>query len=1130
MNTLWGAPHVGARNTRSRRRRAVAILAASAVAFSGLVLGTASPAAAAVENVQFEAPNNTLVQLGSLASRSQRGPVAISGIGPYTVRGTDAVSGEPYEFVTDWNYNASNAGWQNESDERAGSSMTLSSNTNASFLNRNGVMQLSSNGGCQGSNFFDGKTTYCSAFGPDVYSKPFTATVGQAVSFDWAAQRITDDYEIYAYLVKVSGNGFGTPADHTLIAYGRGNTQAWTTSSKKIPADGTYRFRFVNGTYDQTGGQAIGSNMYIDNVLKLGTENPITFGQQSDRVAADGPLTLTATAPGGAVTYGSTTTNICTVNGSTVSFTGTVGTCRIVANQAGDATYVPAETVTQSFRILAARTAPVNAGLPFFTGNTAEGETLTADPGTWLDGGSPITNTTYQWVQNTNGTPSSISGATAASCYLVASPGSQLTVAVTQTNAIGSTTATSAPLNGYTCGAPVAPQWTQQALGTPVVGTALSVTFTASGVTTPSYSVTGGALPAGLTLDEQTGKVSGTPTAAGPYAFTLTAKNPTGTADLSVSGTVNAAPGAITGGADDFVVGTAASGSVAATGTPAPSYTVAAGALPDGVLLDPVTGSFSGTPTVAGPFAFTVTASNGVGTATTREFTGTVDQAPGWNVAQGWAPQVGSELDVAFTANGTPEPGYAVVNGALPDGLVLDAQTGRITGTPTTAGAYSFTLRATNTRGTDDLMVWGTVVEAPGAITGEPGHWIVGTELTTGDDTNALHATGTPAAVYSVTDGALPEGVTLDPTTGSFTGTPTAPGAYDFVVTASNGIGTATTQRFTGIVDAAPVWNAHDTLVLQTGVAFSSAFTATGTPTPTYSVAVGALPEGLTLDETTGDITGTPTVPGPYAVTLAASNGIGDPALLELTGIVTDAPVWVDTQIGKLRVGAAFTDAVAASGTPAPTYAVTAGTLPSGLSLNALTGDITGLPTAAGAYTFTVTASNGIGDAITHEFSGKIVQSPTRPGDAGAPKLPVLREGEPVSVDLSTGIASDPKPTFRVTSGQLPEGLSLDPETGVLSGTPLHPGVYSFIVTVDNGTDDVLTFAFSGEVLAAAAGDPDAASSANANADADAAANGTQSGPALASTGTELAPVAIIGALLLLAGAVLVARRRRRSV
>ena len=1109
--SAFGVRKHRAHHTRSRVSRAIAIAATAAVAFSGLTLAAAEPAAAAttVENVQFEAPNDNLVTLGSLASRSQRGPVTISGIGPYTVRGTDSLSGQPYEFVTDWNYDASNAGWQNESDERGGQ-YQFNSNTGASFLNRTGVMELSSDGNCGGSNEFGGKTTYCSVFGPDVYSAPFTATVGQAVSFDWAAQRVTDDYEVYAYLVKVSGTGYGTPADHTLIAYGRGNTQAWTTASKKIPADGTYRFRFVNGSYDQTGGQAVGSNMYIDNVLKLGAENPIAFDQLSDRVASDGPLTLTATAPGGPVTYGSNTTNICTVSGSTVSFTGTLGVCRLVANQAGGGQFVPAETVAQSFRVLANRTAPVNAGLPFLTGATSEGSTVAADDGTWLDGGSPITSTTYQWTRTANGTSTSISGATAASCYLVESPGSELRVTVTKTNAIGSTTATSAPLVGYTCGAPAAPVWNQQSLGNPVVGTSLSVTFSATGVPKPSYTVSSGAVPAGLNFDAATGVISGTPTTSGAYSFTLTATNPTGSVDLIVTGTVNAAPGAITGGPDDFVVGNAAGGAVSATGAPAPTYTVTAGALPAGVTLDPATGAFSGTPTVAGPFDFTVTASNSIGTPTTRQFTGTVDQAPGWSVAPGWTPQVGTALDVAFTAAGTPAPGYSVVDGALPAGLTLDAVTGHISGTPTEAGAYSFTLRATNTRGVDDLVVSGTVVEAPGAITGTPGHWIVGTGAT-----GTLQATGTPAPAYTVTDGQLPAGVTLDPVTGSFTGSPTAPGAYDFTVTATNSVGTPTTQRFTGVVDQAPVWNAHDPIALQTGVAFSSAFTATGTPAPSYSVAAGTLPEGLTLDAASGEISGTPSVPGPYSVTLAASNGIGDPALLELTGIVTAAPVWTDTTIGKLRVGSAFSDAVAASGTPAPSYAVSAGALPAGLSLNALTGAITGTPTAPGAFRFTVTASNGVGDAIVHEFSGGVVQSPKR-GDGATPKLPQLTEGTEVSVDLGAGVDSDPAPTFTVTSGQLPEGLSLDPATGMLTGTPLHAGPYSFIVTVDNGTGTVLAFEFSGEVLAAGA--------------AGGAIAPAVTGVLLAATGSSAAPIVLFGGVLLLAGGAVLALRRRRRI
>ena len=1108
MLSTSGVPSARTHRLRARAGRAIAIAATAAVAFSGLVLGTAQPAAAAVENVQFEAPNNTRVVLGDLASRSQRGPVAISGIGPYTVRGTDAKSGAPYEFVTDWNYSASNVGWQRESDER-NSTMTFDSQTGASFLNRTGALQLSSRGNCDRNNTFGGLTTYCSSFGPEVYSQPFNATDGQAVSFDWAAQRVSDDYEVYAYLVRVDGQGYGTPADHTLIAYGRGNTQNWTTSSKKIPADGTYRFRFVNGTYDQTGGFAIGSNMFIDNVLKLGTENPVSFPQISDRVVADGPVSVSATAPGGAVTFSTSTTSICAVNGTTVTFTGAVGTCTIVANQAGNAEYVPAESTARSFRVLAARTAPVNAGLPFITGSTNEGDTVSFNEGTWLDGGSPITDTRVQWTQSLNGGPATpIAGATGDTCYLVDSPGSQLRVSVTKVNAIGETSSVSTPLNGFTCGAPAAPVWNQQSLGEIAVGTPVTVSFTATGATKPTYSVVDGALPAGLALNGVTGVVSGTPTAPGSYAFTLRASNPTGTADLEVSGRVNAAPGAITGGPEAFVVGDTAAGSIAATGTPAPAFTVSAGELPAGVTLDSKTGAFTGTPTVAGPYSFTVTATNGIGTATTREFTGTVEQAPNWDITVGWAPEVGEPLDVTFTANGTPAPTYAISAGALPAGLALDEATGRISGTPTAAGPYSFVVLATNVQGAQGISISGTVVEAPGAITGQPAHWIVGAAAS-----GTLAAGGTPAPMYLVTAGELPQGVSLNPLTGDFSGSPVSAGEYSFTVTATNRVGDDVTRKFSGVVDQAPVWNAHEGLALQTGVAVSSTFTASGTPAPTYSILSGSLPEGLSLNEQTGEITGTPTVPGSYSVTLGASNGIGDPVPLVLTGIVTNAPVWVDTVLGDLRVGTAFSDGVFAQGTPAATYSVTDGALPAGLTLNALTGAITGTPTASGRFAFTITASNGVGEGVAHEFTGTVVKSPALAPGSGV-KLPQLQQGTYLEIDLSAGVDSDPAPTYLVTSGALPEGLSLDPVTGILSGTPTQEGPYSFIITVDNGTGELLTFAFEGYVEAAAA---DGAGSATAG---------------LAATGADTAPVALLGAALLLAGGligglVLVMRRRR---
>ena len=77
----------------------------------------------------------------------------------------------------------------------------------------------------------------------------------------------------------------------------------------------------------------------------------ISFTQPPDTALTAGPVTLTATATSGlAVTFTSTTTAVCTVSGNSVTLV-SAGTCTIDADQAGDANYTAAPTVTKSFTV-----------------------------------------------------------------------------------------------------------------------------------------------------------------------------------------------------------------------------------------------------------------------------------------------------------------------------------------------------------------------------------------------------------------------------------------------------------------------------------------------------------------------------------------------------------------------------------------------------------------------------------------------------------------------------------------------------------------------------------------------------------------------------------------------------------
>ena len=150
---------------------------------------------------------------------------------------------------------------------------------------------------------------------------------------------------------------------------------------------------------------------------------------------------------------------------------------------------------------------------------------------------------------------------------------------------------------------------------------------------------------------------------------------------------------------------------------------------------------------------------------------------------------------------------------------------------------------------------------------------------------------------------------------------------------------------------------------------------ASSDPAPTYSIFAGVLPAGLSLNTSTGAITGTPTTAGAYDFTIRVANGSLPNLVQQFTSTVVEEPTWTDDTIAAaFQMDVAVNDGVSATGTPVPTYSISAGTLPAGLALDAVTGAITGTPTVGGAYSFTLSAGNGIGIAATKVFTGTVAQ------------------------------------------------------------------------------------------------------------------------------------------------------------
>ena len=236
-----------------------------------------------------------------------------------------------------------------------------------------------------------------------------------------------------------------------------------------------------------------------------------------------------------------------------------------------------------------------------------------------------------------------------------------------------------------------------------------------------------------------------------------------------------------------------------------------------------------------------------------------------------------------------------------------------------------------------------------------------------------------------------------------------------------------------------PVITSPSSLVTGTvGVIYpTTTFTATGSPTITWSIASGTLPTGMTC--VGGVLSGTPTATASGSITFRATNTFGfadRPLTLTVNASgANSAPIVTTESLMPAVVGVAYSFTLAATGTPAPTWTLQAGTLPTGLSLSS-SGVISGTPTVvstAGALMFRVTNSSGNSDSLSMPL--------TVNASGGTTALPTYQLFPPAGVVGTTYpstqfYANGATPiTWSITSGSLPSGMSFS-SSGLLSGTP----------------------------------------------------------------------------------------------
>ena len=812
----------------------------------------------------------------------------------------------------------------------------------------------------------------------------------------------------------------------------------------------------INGTaytFSVTATNAIGTGSAsgASNSATPMANQVITFAQPTNynfgatpTLTASSAYAIGGAATGLAIDFTSSTTGVCTITSSGVLTFISAGTCTIDADQAGNSSTNAASTVTRSFTVNAIVPAAPTIGTAT-PGDQQATVTFTAPAST---GGSAIIPNGYIVTANPGGitevgssSPITVTGLTNGVSY---------TFTVTATNSAGTGSA-SGSSNAVV---PASPQTITfanpgaQSFGTMpdlrvVNGGAsatsgLDVTFTSS--TTGVCTVTSDGMVTFVTVGSCTIHAD----QAGNSSYLAAAQV---SRTFTVNAIVPGAPTSVVVTSGDNQASVAFVGPINTGGTSITGYTVTVS--PADVA--PVNGA--GSPIVVSgltngqPYTFTVTADNSAGTG------------PASSASNSATPA--ATQTITFNNPGAQTFGTTPTLTATSDSGLTPTFSSSTTNvcTITSGGALTFLTAGTCTINADQAgngsYLAATQVVRNFAVNAVlPGAPVIGTAVAQGVDTAEINFTAPASnggtAIFSYTVTASPGGLTKSGSGSPITFNGLSPATtYTFTVAATNAVGTGSASANSNQVSTIPLLKAND---VNQNIGYGAL------PTSINLSITGSADEVLIMSQPThgtATVSGTsisyqpqPGYAGPDQFTYAAKDAYSTstPAQVDIT-VASPTLGMTTSALQAARASTPYTQTLAASGGTGPyTYAVSSGSLPTGITLSAA-GVLSGTPTQVGSFNVTITATDS--SSGTGPFD--VAQSYNLEVDAAQVELdlsalpPASGDQDYTQALMARGGTAPYR--FMVMSGQLPPGLALAAD-GTFSGEPQAAGSYTFTLQV----------------------------------------------------------------------------------